>query len=351
MFHKYKTPASRYSVKRRQKFSSLLSKCKFKKKQDVKMLLGIHNLKLHEAKMYWNVEYENDMYTAMKLSEGKKPVIGARDFSDLPHYHELRYCLLSLQKHITEHEHFSRNTLHLGMFLLDMFMHNFRVPDNKLYFIAGVCLILAAKVEDIDYKLPTIPNIDTYIGRRIPTKTEDYISIEFNIMRLLGFNLIIPTAITFLDYFACCVVTADDFNEQKKLAKFNFTSFEEYLQNAQDTALKFVDSILKDVSLVNDVLPSRVAAACILATRVYLHLPNPWPATLVRMTQYQMTDLMFYATRIRKLCDLTDTNSMAKDVCSPDSSGYRTADDSVLSDSDLSLHSDTSSDESMSIDE
>lgn len=297
---------------------------------------------------WWNMEYERDMYEAMKVSEREnRPVLKMFDTTRINQLRDLRTCLVNLQKHITEHEHLSRNTLHLGVYIFDVFLNTYTLPDSGMYFVAGVCLILAAKMEDRDLSVPSIEAFDSYLNLQTHTNSAEYAATEFSIMKMLNFKMIIPTAVTFTDYFVWIVVTLQDFEDQRFQEDFNFATFEAFLENAHMFVHRFLDATLSDPLMVQEV-PSKVAAACLLATRTILRLTTIWPQNLVHITNYKVSDIIFCASKIMNLCDTPKPDEEVV-LCSPES-GYGTP-SYFKSPASANSFENHSTDEFMSIDE
>ncbi|XP_059620776.1 cyclin-J [Phlebotomus argentipes] len=315
------------------------------------------------VRIWWNIDYEKDIFEATKVSEQENRPIMMRNFAETINFREQRSYLLALMRHISAHESLSRNALHLGVYLMDMFVDKYNIPHHALKFIAGVCLILAAKMEDRDSLIPTIPDFDKYLGLKNPTSISSYAQAEFAIMRMMNFKLVIPTAVTFVDYFACALVTGQDFDEQK--VSSGFTAFTKYLENANLLLIQLLDATLEDVWLVQEI-PSRIAAACILAVRTILNLSDIWTPLLAEITQYRMTDLIQCASKIISLYEVPQVSS--DDVIYSSDSAYFSTSESPdpvsdplsfeMSDVDqsnisscISVDLDGTSDESMSVDE
>ncbi|XP_055690178.1 cyclin-J-like [Lutzomyia longipalpis] len=302
---------------------------------------------VHNLKNFWNIDYERDFFEALKGAEMRnRPDIELPDFSDMPNLKELRSCLLLLQKHIAQHESMSRNALHLGVYLFDIFISTVNASVVNMYFVAGVCLFLASKLEDTDSLASTISTFDTYLNLKEPTRHVDYIKTEFNLMKMMDFKLTIPTAVTFVDYFICAVVSPQDFTADNAGI---FGTYEAFLENAHMSVLNLLDGTLDDPALVQEV-PSKVAAACILITRTNLRLCSVWPEKLVEMTRYSVSEIVLCASRVVNANE--KSNPLRKpEFYSPDSGYSTTMASSPADDSDLSLESDDSRDESMSVDE
>jgi Cyclin, C-terminal domain/Cyclin, N-terminal domain len=206
----------------------------------------------------------------------------------------------------------------LGAYFLDVYMDCYIISDllehQKL--IALICLILAAKSEDIDETIPSIKDLlhivdmssDLGVDLRFKTELDQarvskaykafagmYCTLEFLIFESLQFNTIRPTVISFINIFQNIVVREcdlDEINAEKEPDQHE--NFEDLCVSSKHLMKQFLDLIILDIDFFN-ILPSLLAASIIGATRRLLHIETFWNDDLVTLTRYseeEVTSLM-----------------------------------------------------------
>lgn len=238
--------------------------------------------------------------------------------------------------------------------ILDCYMDSYILSDfvehQKL--IGIVCLLLAAKSEDIDENIPSIKDLlkivdmtnDLGVDMRFKEELDPkelskiyrifsalYCKLEFLIFESLDFNTIRPTAVTFINIFQSIVVTADDV---KSFGVANLKSLGDLRVLANDYLKQFLEIIIQDIEFFNK-LPSQLAASIIGATRKLLHISHFWNDSLAQLTRCRIEDIRLLivtliekrnnAIREKSNCDLNDvfkdsgfispTSSEAEDEC------------------------------------
>ena len=54
------------------------------------------------------------------------------------------------------------STMHVSVMFLDRVLHKVTVPRNKLQLVAIACILIAAKSEETEEKVPTLPEMNRY---------------------------------------------------------------------------------------------------------------------------------------------------------------------------------------------
>ena len=54
------------------------------------------------------------------------------------------------------------STMHVSVMFLDRVLHKVTVPRNKLQLVAIACILIAAKFEETEEKVPTLPEMNRY---------------------------------------------------------------------------------------------------------------------------------------------------------------------------------------------
>lgn len=170
-----------------------------------------------------------------------------------------------------------------------------------------VCLMLAAKSEDLDQVVPSIKdllhnvNLSDDLGIDLRFKEEFsplqvteaykkfsrlYVQLEFLIFESLEFNTIRPTAATFLSMFQSAIVTENDVIDAKFCVDEEAMSLGNLQASANIYVTQFLDLVISITDFVNT-QPSKLAAAIIGAVRKLLEIKNYWNdqlSTLLRQT-------------------------------------------------------------------
>lgn len=229
---------------------------------------------------------------------------------------EFREHCVSIIRTISVLQCLSRSTVHLGsqmasetcfqliilfiyyasaVYLLDVFMDNHTITTDRLALVSLSTLILAAKVEEHDSNVPKPRTLNTMIDQQYPPY--DYIQLERMQFRFFEFQLIIPTAVTFIEYYIEGIADAQDY----ELAKLNqagpFNGQLHMKREMAELAFEFVDLILADVRLVQET-PSKVAAACLAAARQLCRFCFIWSSRLVQLTRYSLVQIDANMTKL-----------------------------------------------------
>lgn len=193
-------------------------------------------------------------------------------------------------------------------------MDNHTITTDRLALVSLSTLILAAKVEEHDSNIPKPRNLNTMIDQHYPTF--DYIQLERMQFRFFEFQLIIPTAVTFIEYYIEGISDDQDFelskmNETPVVGPFN--SQLHMKRDMADLAFEFVDLILADVRLVQET-PSKVAAACLAAARHLCRFCFIWSSRLALLTRYTLADINANMTKLLALrAELVDRQQHLSD--------------------------------------
>lgn len=231
-------------------------------------------------------------------------------------------------------------------------MDNYILSDFSEHqkLVALVCLLLAAKSDDLDELVPSIKDLlrivdmsdDLGVDLRIREQLEPrdvrnafkrfasmYCKLEFLIFECVDFNTVRPTTLSFLLVFQNIILTeADVESDSEKTVGDMRVSANEFVN-------QFLDIVIQDIDFFN-MKPSRIAAAIVAATRKLLNVKNFWNESLEQLTRYTIEEILptvgtLMEKRIRVLYDLK--NDEQDDVNMKDS-GYCPTPDSF---SDTSL--------------
>ncbi|MGH0124690.1 UNVERIFIED_CONTAM: hypothetical protein FKN15_033342 [Acipenser sinensis] len=172
---------------------------------------------------------------------------------------------------------------HLAVYLLDLFMDHYDVAVKQLYVIALSCLLLASKFEEKEDRVPKLEqlnNLSFMCTLNLVLNKKDLIKMEVLLLETFNWNLCMPTAAHFIDYYLYASVQENDLHNGWPLTSITKTKafIEKYTHY-------FLEVSLQDHSFLS-FRPSQVAAACIAASRICLQISPSWTTPLHLLTGY-----------------------------------------------------------------
>lgn len=180
--------------------------------------------------------------------------------------------------------------------------------------IGLVCLLLAAKSEDLDENVPSIKDLlrivdmsgDLGVDLRFKDELDPkevtnayksfalmYCKLEYLVFECLEFNTIRPTVVSFINIFQNLLVTEVDLTDLKvepEDKNTNRQTLGDLRVNANDYLKQFSAIIIEDTDYFN-ILPSQLAAAIVGATRKLLKIKNYWNDKLEEITRCRVEDI------------------------------------------------------------
>ncbi|XP_026292509.1 cyclin-J isoform X2 [Frankliniella occidentalis] len=208
---------------------------------------------------------------------------------------------------------FCTSTVHLAIYILDIFMDNFNIELDRLHLVALVCLQVASKYEERDVRIPKASQFNSVVNNRY--QLAEFRDLEVMLLSFLGWKLNLPTAAHFAEYYSLFAVSKKDWCQTE------FLSYETFWQEAQRAVKDYLDLALLDICMMQ-FLPSIVACACVLLARQQLRLIK-WTEELQIITKYQCEDLTLCANVILRSSN-RGIERKRKNADSPDL-GYVTA--------------------------
>ncbi|KDR20415.1 Cyclin-J-like protein [Zootermopsis nevadensis] len=185
---------------------------------------------------WYNTEYAEEIVCTLRDKEKQRIPF----FQQSPQF-KYRHILVSWLRALAEDLHLNNVSVHLAVYLLDIFMDNHRIVEERLNLVALVCILLAAKFEERDANVPKISELNARVGNQYPVT--DFISLEFMIMHFLHWSLVLPTAAHFAEYFTIFATSSSDMCS----APPQFTTFQELRNAAQQYVRDFLDLSLQDL--------------------------------------------------------------------------------------------------------
>ncbi|XP_053731319.1 cyclin-J [Synchiropus splendidus] len=239
---------------------------------------------------WWKGQLAADIYQALRLKERKLSTFKGQS-SQLP----LRRYFADLIAITSNHFKLCPAARHLAVYLLDLFMDRYVLNIHQLHLISLSCLLLASKFEgreDQVPKLETLNNLGCMTSMNLVLTKQGLLHIELLLLRNVQWNLYLPTAAHFIDYYLSIAVQEGDLHNGLPMSS---------PEKAQLYMSKYVDYFL-EVSLQDHVFlyfaPSLVAAACVGSSRLILNLSPTWPPRLQRLTSYTWENLVPCAEKL-----------------------------------------------------
>lgn len=190
-----------------------------------------------------------------------------------------------------------QNFLFLAIYVLDTFMDNHRIAADRLTIVSLGSVLLAAKIEERDNNIPKLAILSGSIDASF--RLCDFLALEAIILKFFQFQLMIPTAATFLEYFIEGIVDDCDF-EGSNTNSTRFHSLMAMKRKLTDLALEFVDLMLLNLHMMQE-LPSKMAAACVAAARCTLEIGEVWPYHLLIITKYSLSEISSHKRQLQLL--------------------------------------------------
>ncbi|XP_063708396.1 cyclin-J [Culicoides brevitarsis] len=211
-----------------------------------------------------------------------------------------RSILVDFMQNVSEHKQFRRATLHLGIYFLDLFMDNHSIELERLNIVSMVCLLLGAKIEEMEFNVPRVSEITRLTN--IECTVADYISLEMMVLTFFEWNVMQPTAVTFLELYLDAVISQEDFERYTSQVTDGvlYANHKAMKTAATSMIFKFLDLTLTDVQLSVE-CPSQLAAAIVATTRFSMLLDPVWPPNIERITGYPMSVLDQFVSRLFRL--------------------------------------------------
>ncbi|TRY65649.1 hypothetical protein DNTS_009879, partial [Danionella cerebrum] len=233
---------------------------------------------------WWKGELADDIYQALRYKELRLPVYKGqspqlslrRYFADLIAIVSNRFKLCPAARH-------------LAVYLLDLFMDRYDISIQQLHMVSLSCLLLASKFEEREERVPKLESLNSLGCMRsmnlVLTKP-GLLQTELLLLESVQWNLYLPTAAHFIEYYLPITVHDSDRRHGWPVNCMDKTML--YLSKYADY---FLEVSLQD-HLFLFFLPSLVAAACVAASRVILHLSPAWPQRLQKHSSYSWETLL-----------------------------------------------------------
>lgn len=186
-----------------------------------------------------------------------------------------------------------------------------RIAVERLSLVVLCCLVIASKLEDRDQDVPKYSELNFQLNNIYCLS--DYQKLERMIIQSFGFKLIYPTAAVFVEYYIEASVSELDFQRNDHNQRYN--SWTHMKLVVADRVLEILDLSINDCEMVQ-MLPSKLAAACLAAGRWMCQLENVWTTELALLTNYLFKDIeQLMLTLLKCRFELIGNTNLPSLVC------------------------------------
>ncbi|KAL5262817.1 hypothetical protein ACHWQZ_G008270 [Mnemiopsis leidyi] len=221
-----------------------------------------------------------DNHDALRLKEARLPKITGSS----PQLHKRRY-LVDWVATICERCDITSETLHLAITCLDHFMDKYSIEDTQLHLIALCCLLIAAKFEECDVKIPRIQTLNYFVQNAF--LTNEFRQMELLLLEFFCWNLVLPTSAHYIEYYKMAALSLDDNLNGEKVTVHMEAKIMKYIAKY---CKYFLDISLQDFAF-SQLPPSLVAAAAIASSRHSLGLIPSWTPQLREVTGFNVSQV------------------------------------------------------------
>ncbi|KAM7385144.1 hypothetical protein PAMP_001240 [Pampus punctatissimus] len=255
---------------------------------------------------WWKGQLAADIYQELRYKELKLPSFKGQS----PQLNFRRY-FADLIAIISNRFRLCPAARHLAVYLLDLFMDRYDVTMQQLHMVSLSCLLLASKFEEREDRVPkleTLNSLGCMSSMNLVLTKQSLLHMELLLLETFQWNLYLPTAAHFIEYYLSIAVHEGDLHDGWPMTCQEKTKL--YMA-------KYADYFL-EVSLQDHVFlcfaPSLVAAACVAASRLILHLSPTWPPRLQHLTGYTWENLVPCAEKLLIAHD-SDVKEANKQKC------------------------------------
>lgn len=225
-----------------------------------------------------------DLYIDMRKRQVQ--YVSPANYSQNASYLPYRRYLVDWMSDVGEQCRLHISTVHVGILYLDKIFRSRNIPRGHWQLLATACLSVAAKYEEAEEHCPPIPELLrlTKLGNSGHTSAS-FREGELEVLRYLNWQLRAVPPLHFVGYILSKGATYhDDSWQGRELIE----KIPKYVRKYADF---FCNLTLQEYSF-QQYLPSHLAAAIILASRVALNIEPRWRPELTRVTGYNETDII-----------------------------------------------------------
>ena len=226
----------------------------------------------------WGVQ-SDDVYDAMRENENLHRSYDPRD-----DWIKYRRVLVDWMCDAGDEFELYLSTSHVSVMLLDRVLHKVTLPRNKLQLVAIVCILIAAKYEEREKKVPTLSELNRYAQWAYDPDQIRW--MEVRVLKWLEHKLRTYTPLHFTEYYISKgVLLRPDYFQGHPVGRYK--QLKRYLKRYVEF---FADLCLQDYKF-QQYTPSLMGASIIMASRCALHVMPIWRKELETLTKYTESEV------------------------------------------------------------
>mmetsp|Transcript_21083 Transcript_21083/g.33936 ORF Transcript_21083/g.33936 Transcript_21083/m.33936 type:complete len:325 (-) Transcript_21083:301-1275(-) len=222
----------------------------------------------------------------LNMRQQQVEYVSPASFNPHASYLPYRRYLVDWMSDVGEQCRLHNSTVHVGILYLDKIFRSRNIPRGQWQLLATACISVAAKYEEAEEHCPPIPELLrlTKLGSAGHTPLS-FREGELEVLRHLNWELRAIPPIHVVGYFLSKGVTFCDDSWQGR------SLIEKIPKYVKKYAEFFCNLTLQEYSF-QQYLPTHLAAAVILASRVALQIEPRWRPELVRLTGYEEIEVL-----------------------------------------------------------
>jgi hypothetical protein len=212
--------------------------------------------------------------------------VGPHSFDPKAAYLPYRRYLVDWMSDVGEQFRLHNTTIHVSVLFLDKIFRNNDIPRSQWQLLATACITVASKYEEAEEHCPQIPEL----LRRTKLSAAGHTSLTFRegeleVLRFLGWRLRAVPALRVVEFLLQKGVCFEDDAWQGRCL---IPKIPKYIKKYAEF---FCNLTLQEYSF-QQYLPTQLAAAIILASRVALQVQPRWRPELVRLTGFEEDEIV-----------------------------------------------------------
>eukprot|EP00076_Gallus_gallus_P026291 XP_015149150.1 cyclin-J-like protein isoform X2 [Gallus gallus] len=232
---------------------------------------------------WWRGELAADIHQTLRTKELNLPLYKAHS----PQIGMRRY-FIDLLTVLSNRCSLCPTARHLAIYLLDLFMDRYDITVKQLYVTSFACLLLASKFEEKEDKVPKLEHLNNLAymcNVNVVLSKKDLLRMEMLLLENFNWNLCIPTAAHYIDYYLYASIGENDLHNG-----WPITSLTKVKAFMEKYAYYFLDFSVQDHSFLH-FRPSLIAAASVCASRICMQISPAWTTQLELLTCYSWEHL------------------------------------------------------------
>lgn len=221
----------------------------------------------------------------LDMRERQIDYVSPSAFAPTAAYLPYRRYLVDWMSDVGEQCRLHNSTVHCSVLYLDKLFRSRDIPRSQWQLLATACISVAAKYEEAEEHCPAIPDLLQLTKLSAAGHTSlSFREGELEVLRYLGWRLRAIPPLHFIGYFLSKGATFEDDMWQGRAL------IEKIPKYVRKYAEFFCNLTLQEYTF-QQYLPSKLAAAILLASRVALQLQPGWRPELARLTGYDECDI------------------------------------------------------------